>query len=346
MNIINAFIRWREFGNQTWEYPGSDFDVYVITSWTYRIKDQIVREVLKYDDNNETKYIEAAIAAEMYRIILNGEYREKSLVNLTSRYLLCDHSAKNRKSFHSKAWNDLLSIMHQEGADNTNKDTVRSYFNLSQGSTTASVIVLDAINLSKTIRKVKTNKLKIPEEEMQFDDRVKMRRDTYSLLADITSRVKNVAQAELAAAKIIIRPIYDCFDDDEIEDEDIEAFINRIGLFYKEIDETQINIKTVSTDEVKKNYKQISKAISDIGAVLNEEDPLTVLMAFSGDPIGILKPMVSLISQVSNDVSEADKQISKRKNALVVSEEETEIKARYRNELAAIENDMILLGEL
>ena len=30
LNVINAFIRWREFGNQSWKYPGSDFDVYQI----------------------------------------------------------------------------------------------------------------------------------------------------------------------------------------------------------------------------------------------------------------------------------------------------------------------------
>lgn len=38
LNVINAFIRWREFGNQSWEYPGSDFDIYMITSWTSKIK--------------------------------------------------------------------------------------------------------------------------------------------------------------------------------------------------------------------------------------------------------------------------------------------------------------------
>ena len=28
MNVISAFIRWREFGNQSWNYPDSDLDAF------------------------------------------------------------------------------------------------------------------------------------------------------------------------------------------------------------------------------------------------------------------------------------------------------------------------------
>ena len=345
LGIIEAFIRWREFGNKSWKYPNSDFDVYMITSWISRIKKQIIKEVLQYDENNESKYIEAAIAAEMYRLILNGEYREKSLKNLTAEYLLCDHPAENKNTYHSKDWNTLLSVMHQKDADLINKETVRQYFNLIQGGA-GSMLVLDAINLSKTINKVKANKLQIPEEEIPLEDRVKLRKDTYSFFEDITSRIGNVAQSEIAAAKKVVQPIYDCFDDDEIEDEDIKVLLDRIAKFYKEIDDAQINIKTVSTDAVKKSSKQISKAISDIGTVLNEDDPLAVIMTFSSDPIGTLQEIVSLISQVSRDVAEVDKQIANRKNGLGVSEGETEETERYKDKLDVVESDIALLGEL
>ena len=129
LNVINAFIRWREFGNQSWEYVGSDFDVYVITSWTARIKKQIVKAVTQYDDKNDTKYIEAAVTAEMYRLILNGEYREKSLGNLTANYIFCNHPAKDKNTWHSNEWNALLAVMHQRDADIINRETVRQYFN-------------------------------------------------------------------------------------------------------------------------------------------------------------------------------------------------------------------------
>lgn len=346
LNVINAFIRWREFGNQSWEYPGADFDIYLITSWTSRIKKQIVKAVQLYDEKNESRYVEAAIAAEMYRLILNGEYREKTLENLTAEYLLCDHQVENKNTCHTNEWNSLLSVMHQGDADLINKDTVRQYFNLLQGSATGAVVVLDAFNLSKTIEKVKTNKLQIPEVEIQADDKVKLRKDIYSSLTDITSRIDNVAKAELASAKKAIQPIYDCFDDDCIEEEDIDALLTKIRVFYKEIDKTQINIKTESLDGVKTAVKQITEAIGDISNVLDEADSLTILMAFSGDPIGVLRPLLALINQVSVYIAEVDKQIVKRKNNLGASGSEEDNNNLYKEEIAIIDGDVALLKAL
>lgn len=346
LNVINAFIRWREFGNQSWEYPGSDFDVYQITSWTARIKKQIVKAVALYDEKTETKYIEAAMTAEMYRLILNGEYKEKTIGNLTAEYLFCDHQAKNKNTWHSNEWKSLLSVMQQKDADSINRETVRQYFNILQGSAAGSVVVLDAVNLAKTIRKVKTRKLQIPDEELQMDDKVKLRKDTYSFLADITSRVDSVARAEIEAAKKAIQPIYDCFDDDDIEEDNISAFLTKVVQFYKEIDDIQINIKTASTDTVKKGIKQIAKAIGDITRVLDEDDSLTVLMAFSGDSIGVIQPLLTLINQVSSDINEVEKQIVIRKNNLGSSGSGEEEENHYREELAVIESNFELLGAL
>ena len=346
LNVINAFIRWREFGNQSWEYPGSDFDVYQVTSWTSRIKKQIVKAVILYDDKNETKYIEAAMAAEMYRLILNGEYREKTIGNLTAEYLFCNHQAKNKNTWHSNEWKSLLTVMQQKGADAINRETVRQYFNIVQGSTAGSVVVLDAVNLAKTIRKVKTSKLQIPDGDLQTEDKVKLRKDTYSFLMDITSRIGSVARAEIDVAKKTIQPIYDCFDDDDVEEDDISEFLSKVNQFYKEIDDTQINIKTASTDGIKKGLKQIAKAVGDITKVLDEDEPLIVLMAFSGDPIGTIQPLVALINQVSGDIAEAEKHIINRRNNLGVSGSSEEDENHYREELSVIESDLKLLGAL
>lgn len=346
LNIINAFIRWREFGNQSWDYPGSDFDVYMVTSWSSKIRKEIIKAVSLYDEKNEAKYIEAAIAAEMYRLILSGEYREKTLGNLTAEYLFCNQKGRIQNTCHSKEWNGLLSVMHQKDADIINKATVRQYFKLIQGEGSGTVVVLDAVNISKTIRKVKTRKLQIPEDELQTDDKVKLRKDTYSFLADITSRIDNVARAEIEAAKKAIQPIYDCFDDDDVEEEDISAVLVKVNQFYKEIDDTQINIKAASTDGVKKAVKQIAKAIGDITRVLDEDDSLTVLMAFSGDPIGTIQSLLALIKQVTADIGEAEKQIANRKANLGTSGSGEEEENHYREENSVIESDFALLGAL
>ena len=148
------------------------------------------------------------------------------------------------------------------------------------------------------------------------------------------------------AAKKAIQPIYDCFDDDDVEEDDISALLTKVNQFYKEIDDTQINIKTASTDTVKKGIKLIAKAISDITRVLDEDDSLTVLMAFAGDPIGAIQPLLTLINQISADIIEVEKQIVNRKNNLSSSSSGEEDENHYMEELAMIESDLKLLGAL
>ena len=207
-------------------------------------------------------------------------------------------------------------------------------------------MVLDAVNLAKTIRRVKMSKLRIPDDDLQVDDKVKLRKDTYSFLMDITSRIDSVARAEIEVAKKAIQPIYDCFDDDDIEEEDISAFLTKVNQFYKEIDNTQINIRAASTDSIKKGLKQVTKAIGDITRVLDEDDPLTILMAFSGDPIGNIQSLLALITQVSGDIIEAEKQIVIRKNNLGGSGSGDDDENHYRDEISVIKSDFELLGAL
>ena len=58
-----------------------------MTSWASKIKDSVVKAVSDRVEESKTPYIEAAIAAEMYRLILCGEFREHSLKNLSTKYL-------------------------------------------------------------------------------------------------------------------------------------------------------------------------------------------------------------------------------------------------------------------
>ena len=69
-------------------------------------------------------------------------------------------------------------------------------------------------------------------------------------------------------------------------------------------------------------------------------------MAFSGDPIGSIQTLLTLINQVSYDITEAEKQIANRKNKLDLSGFDEEDGNHYREELTMIESDLTLLGAL
>lgn len=341
MNVISAFIRWREFGNQSWNYIASDLDAYLVTAWSSRIKNDLVKAV---DENASSKisYIEASIAAEMYRMILCGEFRERTLKNLTVKYLFEVHAAKPGKTSHSKEWNALVAFLSQKEADKFNRDTIRQYFNLSQGGG-SSLIVLDEPNLMRVFHSVKTNMLVIPEEDLQSQDTVKLRRDVFTYLKDIRERIESVSKAEIANALTVVQSIYDYFDSDEIDEDDILELVNKSKQFYSEINNAQINMAVASSDTVKKNAKQIAKAINDIGVILNENDPLTILLTFSGDPLSDLQPLAEFLNELDADIEKVDKQLVTRKSALgdVVENEQSGL--RYADVLKILAANNISL---
>lgn len=334
VNLISAFIHWREYGNQSWNYPDSDLDAYFATAWSSRIKDDIIK-VVDVNASSKSSYIEAAIAAEMYRLILCGEFRERSLKNLTVKYLFETQAAKGGKNSHSKEWNALVSLLSQKGSDVVNRETVRQYFNLPQGDG-GKVVVLNEPKLMQVFRNIKTNRLVIPEEDLQTQDTVKLRRDVFNYFRDIVSRIESVSKAEVANSMVVVQSIYDYFDSDEIDEDDILELVTKSKAFYSEINDAQINVAVASSDTVKKNARQIAKAINDIGEVLDEDDPLTILLNFSGDPLSDLQPLIDFLKQIDADIDKVDKQLVNRKSALGDVVENEQSGSRYADELKSL----------
>ena len=337
INIILAFIRWKEFGNKSWNYPDADFDAYLITTWTESIKKKLVCKVSEYKDGIATNYIEAAMAAEMYRTIIAGEFREKSLKNFNLQALLASKPNKASQNSHSAEWKSLLSVMSQKRADLNNQETVRRYFNIGQGGASSNV-VLDALALSKTFSKVKRNRLSVDEDERQIDDEIKQRRDAYSLLGDIEARIENVAKAELEIGREKLQKIFDAFGDDEVGEDEITEFIARVKKFYEAANKAQVNVKEISLDGIKK-VSTLEKAIADISAVLDETDPLNVIMAFSGDPVTVIKPFIDIIDAVETEMTKAKNQISSRMAELGFDSENDNNQNKYAEEMKCIKSN-------
>lgn len=342
VTIIGAFIRWRELGSQSWSYTDSDLDAYLITSWSSRIQKGLITAVNE-KSVSETSYIEAAVTAEMYRMILCGEFREKSLKNLSAQYLFDSKSSKAAKTYHSKEWNALVTVLSQKGADVVNKETVRQYFNIPQGDGN-SIIVLDEPSLSQIVRRVKTNRLTISSEALESTDAVKLRKDVFTYLKEILDRIGAVAKAEIDNAHTIIQPIFDYFDSDEVDEDDILDLASKVKEFYTEINNAIINVEFFSPDLVRKNAKQIAKAIADIREILDEKDPLTILMTFSGDPIADLQPLLDLVKQLENALVEVDRQLTNRRAKLGEIQDYKTGADRYANEFEAIDECIALLG--
>ena len=120
-----------------------------------------------------------------------------------------------------------------------------------------------------------------------------------------------------------------------VGEEELAEFVDRAKKFFAEANQTQINVKECSFDGVKK-LPQIEKAISDIASVLDETDPLTIIMAFSGDPVTVINPFIELIDNLENEVEKAKTQISSKLSLIGEDGAGGEDSGRYDAELKCI----------
>ncbi|MEG0757796.1 MAG: ATP-binding protein [Raoultibacter sp.] len=313
MNLLEVMIRWREFGKQSWAYPDADFDLYLLSSWTFKIKDDIVHAI-EEDRTKHTSYIEAAIVGELYQLILLGEYGEKSLKNLTSDCLFGFKGKSVKNSSHSPEWIRLCDLLTQRGADDQIRETVLSYFNLPQGER-GSKLVLDEPHLARVFRRIKLNKLVVPAEDLVSTDPSIQRQAPYRFLKDIFDRLDNIVKAEVGKANPLMKQISAAFqlkEDELLEQDMLTELVDDVNRFYTEINNNQINIPILLADPVKKAAKQIVKAYKDVQNVLDSDDSLSILMAFSGDPITLLQILTTFLSNLNEGVEKAKMLIAVR----------------------------------
>ena len=338
MNLLEVMIRWREFGKLSWNYPDADFDLYLLSSWTSKIKNEIVHAV-EEDKSKNTSYIEAAIVGEIYHLILLGEYGEKTLKNLTSDYLFRFKGKSVKSSNHAPEWIRLCDLLSQRGADENIRETVRRYFNLPQGDR-GNKIVFDEPRLSKVFHRVKVNKLIVPAEDLISTDPSSQRQAPYRFLKDILDRIDNVAKAEVEKSKPLMQMIANAFqlEEDELLEEDmIDELVTDVSRFYSEVNNNHINIQIISIDPVKKAAKQIVKAYKDIQSALDSDDTLSILMAFSGDPIASLMILTTLLAKLDEGIEKADSQIAFRLSQFGDSPLEADANNPYLDSLNAID---------
>ena len=336
MNLIEVMIRWREFGKQSWNYADSDFDLYFLTLWSAKTKDEIV-EAVRENTNKQTPYIEAAIVGNVYQQILLGEYGGKSIDELTidNLFLFSGKSVKN--SAHSSKWISLCNMLTQKNADADNRNTVRKYFNLPQGDG-GTKIVLNVPDFSRLLNKIKKNRLAIPSEDLNSNDISIQRQYPYRFLKDILERLDSVVEAEIELAKPLIEKIKNAFLlDDELLDEDmLDDLSDNITRFYNEANNNKIGIHFNSANDIKNNAKKIVKAYKQICDVLDSKDNLSVLMAFSDDPISSLRILTVLLDKLNEGLENANAIIANRLSQLNLQSSTENVKSPYVNALEEI----------
>lgn len=324
--LLECFMRYNLLGKKSWDYGNSDEDIYFVTTWLYGATEGIVSAVKSFTDNSKTGYVEAAIAADMYRLILNGTYTGKKTFKEFNRdYFFDSNNLTDIKiNSHSKEWNNLLTnICMGKNMAQKVRDVIDQYYNLIQGSQKRSnIIFLDEPRFEKSFRKVKEGKLSRENFDLFLDDKVKQRRDFSVHLNDILERVDPVANAEKSIAEPYLDKFKNAFEIesiDEIDTDDIEEFCEEVKKFHRNINEYGVNVQVENTlaDKIIKKPRKILEAAKTIDLAQKYDNTIDVLLAYSGDPLTELKEMCDLIDAVKKEMERTKVDLERKRTGIM-----------------------------
>lgn len=338
--IIEAFVRWSEVGNKSWNFPGSTDYLYRVQKWTESIKPQIIDAVLHYD-GKEINYFSFATAAEFYRLILNGYCKNyQNPTNFSPELLLQKNESISGENGHTKLWNDLQKIVNgSDGIDN--RKIVLQYYNLPQGIAISSTnYEYDYVSFNKAVKKVINTALRYGDDDLQLDDPVKKRRITSEYLKKILDRIDAVVLEEkrVVAEKLECVEKYIELDDIENED-DIKEIISTVKKFYNQAQVSHVSaavhVNNGLINNCSKNAASILSSLRVAQQVVEMEEPVETLIRLSRDPIGGLKDFVSLLETVSSDLEKTIQEIQTRMNGKTADSDDGE-EAAYLEEIEKI----------
>ena len=137
------------------------------------------------------------------------------------------------------------------------------------------------------------------------------------------SKVHRVVEEETALARKNAVDILSYFENIDIEDEleasDIRDLINEIQNFYQRCFAVGINISIIDDVQIKKikdSASAIAKAMLILQKDYSGEDDISVLYAFSSNPIGVVLPFLEMLRKANKDIDTAYEQMQNEKEAL------------------------------
>jgi hypothetical protein len=315
--IIEAFVKWREIGNQSWNFPESSDYLYLVQKWTDSIKGLIISEVVNYS-GKKVDYYSYAVAAEYFRLILNGHCKNfQKPNNFTPEMLLQPNEVDSSDNGHTKLWNDLKNITNSLDGQQVTK-CVLQYYNLVQGTAKESTnYEIDFVPYSKAVRKVINTGLKYEESDLQLDDPVKKRKVISEHLKKILDRVDRVVEAEKEAIDQRLDALKSLMEvNDEVDETDIKDILDSIKKFYDQAQiahvSVAVHVDSQRISNCKKNASIIASSLKTATQILTIEDPVESLIRISKDPLLNLEPFISLLEKTQADVSKAEIEIKNR----------------------------------
>ena len=327
--LLLCFGKWLYLGSKSWNFPDSASAIYFATSWLQRNKDKFVNAIKNVEkDLSIPVYIKAAMIEKVYKLILNGKIGNTKLNSLGDETFLEVDSFQNTAADfsvgHTKAWYDLNQFIYSAPQTEEAYTASVRYFNLIQGvSLNTESYVLNYSLYRAALKEIRRSGYVLSENDLEIEKGVKDKHEIVDLTQKILSKVHTVVEDETELARTTAENVLSYFDnidmDDELEASDIRNIINEIYDFYQKAYAAQINLGSVDKnkfDSVKNAAPSIAKAMMILQKDHSDEDDISVLYAFSSNPIGTVQPFLDLLKRADRDIDISNEKMQNEKELL------------------------------
>ena len=328
--LLLCFGKWLYLGNKSWNFPDSASAIYFATSWLQRNKDKFVNAIRNVDKGSAVPaYIKAAMIEKVYKLIINGRIGETKLNQLGDDVFLSTDTPKNSSyefsTGHSQAWYELHQFIYNDTKTPDSYTASVRYFNLIQGVTiNTDNYVLNYPLYQAALKEVRKSGYVLDENDINNTEKaVKDKREIFELAQKVLSKVHRVVEEETALARKNAVDILSYFENIDIEDEleasDIRDLINEIQNFYQRCFAVGINISIIDDVQIKKikdSASALAKAMLILQKDYSGEDDISILYAFSSNPIGVVLPFLEMLRKANKDIDTAYEQMQNEKEAL------------------------------
>ena len=313
----------------SWDFEGAGTSIRIVTKWIAKYKDIFVKAVKAFGENEKyPNYIKCSIVAEVYRSLLNGDAQVNKIEDFKPEMLLKSPELRKKhlNSGHSSKWEDLLTgILYANSACEENMDVVHKYFNLIQGTSANSSKKIINYNLLEDIFKdIRGIQFNVDIDGIENDEQVPARNNAKNYLKKILLRVDQVACEEYIEGKKLYESVLTYFgfpSGSEIEAVDIRELLNAVIDFYGDTEIYGINIplRTNEAKQLRDRSVELAKAFGVLSADYSDMNTIDVLVAFSKDPMKIVKQFMAFIKMVDDDQKSVYNQMTAEKEALTRS---------------------------
>ena len=342
--ILNIFSKYVVLGNNSWNYPDFEYDLYFVNIWQEKNKESYINYVKTTKSGIKSCYAEAALILDTYYMILNGLYTSSSLTDLKiEHYVKLDYSKSiESKSSHTKEWKELINFYDRyEDKKNRGNNVSIKAFNIAQGDSLGNRIVIDYRLANMMIDKICNNKLKLENINSQLNDKVNSRKEIIELYNKIDSNITKVVVAEKNSVKKDYEIISKFFDVKALNKEVFNDKVKMLKEFYDSAKAININLINPFPSVQAINVEKTINSINAVKKCLDEPDDLKSLLYFSIDPKKELSVLAEIVRKIEDHVIKVENEVNEMNKSLNIKrDDDTSLYKTIDEALCEIENDL------